>query len=215
MKRICLLFLFVFVACNQASKENSANKLAAQKTVAIQPYDQVSKAEIDTLAKAVADFYNLKVIILPKSKLPKTAFVNIKTPRFRADSIIRYQNRIIPKNADYLLGITHKDISVTKTNEDGTIKEPKWKYADFGIMGLAYRPGRSAIVSNYRLKHTNPKVVLERFKKVAIHEFGHNLGLPHCPNSHCVMTSANEKVTTIDDEKMELCSNCKLLLHWD
>jgi len=49
---------------------------------------------------------------------------------------------------------------------------------------------------------------MERFKKVVIYEFGPNLGLPHCLNIHCVMTSAAEKISTIDSEKMELCEKC-------
>ena len=76
-------------------------------------------------------------------------------------------------------------------------------------MGLAYRPGKSSIISKFRLKNNDKKLELERFKKVVIHEFGHNLGLPHCENTHCVMTSAAEKISTIDTEKMELCSKCK------
>ncbi len=53
------------------------------------------------------------------------------------------------------------------------------------------------------------KKELERFKKVVLHEFGHNLGLPHCLDNHCMMTSASEKISTIDNEKMALCAACK------
>ena len=76
-------------------------------------------------------------------------------------------------------------------------------------MGLAYCPGKSSIISKFRLRSSNKKLELERFKKVVIHEFGHNLGLPHCPDKNCVMTSAAEKISTIDKEKMELCDVCK------
>jgi archaemetzincin len=146
---------------------------------------------------------------LPEIELPKQAFVTIKSPRYRADSIITIQNRTINDSLDFVLGLTHKDISITKHDIKGNIKEPKWKYNDFGVMGLAYCPGKSSIVSSFRLKHKDKYLEFSRLKKVVIHEFGHNLGLPHCPNKHCVMTSAAEKISTIDNEKMELCEKCK------
>ena len=59
------------------------------------------------------------------------------------------------------------------------------------------------------LKHKNKKLAFTRFKKVTIHEFGHNLGLPHCPNKKCVMTAAAEKISTIDNENLALCKSCK------
>ena len=92
---------------------------------------------------------------------------------------------------------------------DGTIKKPTWRYNDFGVMGLAYCPGESAIVSTFRLRNNNRSLESERFKKVVIHEFGHNLGLPHCLNKNCVMTSAAEKIATIDNEQLQLCDDCK------
>ena len=198
----CFLFLF---AC---SKSNSSAEVST-KIVGILPYKGVSNNQIETISKTIADFYHIKTVILQEKKLPQLAFINIKSPRYRADSIIKFQNRNLPKSVDYVLGITTKDVSVTKNNADGTIKFPTWKYNDFGVMGLAYCPGKSAIVSTFRLKNKDKLLELERFKKVVIHEFGHNLGLPHCPNKYCIMESASEKVATIDNEKMQLCEDCK------
>ena len=146
---------------------------------------------------------------MPSIKHDSKSFTKVKSPRYRADRIIRFQKRTIPSNIDYILGLTNSDISTTKHDSKGNIEKPTWKYADFGIMGLAYRPGNSAIVSTFRLKHTNKYIAFTRLKKVAIHEFGHNLGLPHCPNKNCVMTAAAEKITTIDHEKLALCISCK------
>jgi archaemetzincin len=207
-KKIMKIVLFVvclfLLACTQT---NSTADLQS-KVVGIIPYDGITKEEVTTLAQTIEDFYHLKTVILPKKELPKSAFVNIKSPRYRADSIIRIQNRNVPDSLDFILGLTHKDVSVTKKETDGSVKKPEWKYGDFGVMGLAYCPGKSSIISNFRLKSNNKSLQMERFKKVVIHEFGHNLGLPHCPNTHCVMTSAAEKISTIDTEKMELCEDC-------
>ena len=162
---------------------------------------------------AIESFYHIKTTILAEIEFPKLAFINIKSPRYRADSIIKFQDRNFPKDIDFVLGLTNKDVSITKHDADGTTKKPIRKYNDFGVMGLAYCPGESAVVSTFRLKNKNKSLELERFKKVVIHEFGHNLGLPHCINKNCVMTSAAEKIATIDNEKMQLCPNCKKKLN--
>lgn len=208
IKITVVFFVLVITSCN---KNNSTN--LKEKTVAILPYNGISKQEVDTISKTLEAFYNIKTIQLPFQEISKKAFVNIKSPRFRADSIIKFQKKFKPTSVNYILGLTNKDISVTKKDKDGNIKKPTHKYNDFGVMGLAYCPGESSVVSTFRLKSSNKKLQLERFKKVVIHEFGHNLGLPHCVNIHCVMTSAAEKITTIDSEKMELCNDCKTKLN--
>lgn len=202
---VSLIFIFLF-SCSKSEK------IAANKVVGIQIYDGFPKEKAIVLAQEVTKFYKIKTFILPEIELPKQAFVTIKSPRYRADSIITIQNRTINDSLDFVLGLTHKDISITKHDIKGNIKEPKWKYNDFGVMGLAYCPGKSSIVSSFRLKHKDKSLEFSRLKKVVIHEFGHNLGLQHCPNKHCVMTSAAEKISTIDNEKMELCEKCKTQL---
>ncbi|HCQ13540.1 matrixin family metalloprotease [Flavobacterium sp.] len=208
MKRIVFLLCVVFLSCS----ETGSKKAIENKIVGIIPYKGISNEQVAILSKTIEDFYLIQTTILPPKDLPKSAFINIKSPRYRADSIIRIQNRNKPDSLDFVMGLTTKDVSVTKKEKDGTIKKPEWKYNDFGVMGLAYCPGKSSIISNFRLKNKDKKLELERFKKVVIHEFGHNLGLPHCENTHCVMTSAAEKISTIDTEKMELCSKCKTQL---
>jgi archaemetzincin len=202
---VSLLLIFLF-SCSKSDKS------VVNKVVGIQIYNGFPKEKAIVLAQEVTKFYKIKTYILPEIELPKQAFVNVKSPRYRADSIIAIQNRTINDSLDFVLGLTHKDISITKHDVNGNIKEPKWKYNDFGVMGLAYCPGKSCIVSSFRLKHKDKALEFTRLKKVVIHEFGHNLGLPHCPNKHCVMTSAAEKISTIDNEKMKLCEKCKNLL---
>lgn len=184
-------------------------KTTPETLVGIQSYKGFPKAKTDTLAKTIATFYQVKTVILLEIELPKSAFVQVKSARYRADSIIRIQNRIKNDTIDYLLGLTQSDISTTKKDKEGNIKTPKYKYEDWGIMGLAYCPGKSCIVSSFRLQHKNPTIFMDRLKKVTVHEFGHNLGLPHCPNKKCVMTDAVESVATIDNTELSLCEVCK------
>ena len=201
-----LIFLLILLVSCQPDIDKSS-------LVGIQPYNDFPKDKTDTIAKVISEFYDLKTVILPEIQLPKNAFTQVKSARYRADSLIKIQRRTKVDSLDFVNGLTHQDISVTKKDNNGTIKSPAYKYADWGIMGLAYCPGNSCIVSTFRIQHPNPKTHFTRFKKVAVHEFGHNLGLPHCPDKTCVMTDAVESVKTIDNAKLALCNNCKLKIN--
>ena len=47
--------------------------------------------------------------------------------------------------------------------------------------------------------------------KVALHEIGHNLGLPHCTTNNCFMHAAEGSIKQIDAEKRDMCSTCRKL----
>lgn len=140
-----------------------------------------------------------KIKILEPIGFPKNAFYQPRN-RYRADSIIKYLRAQTPKNA-VTLALTNKDISVTKG-----------KVADFGVMGLGYRPGNACVASTFRLSAENKS---EQFYKVAIHELGHTQGLKHCLDKTCFMRDAEGKNPT--DEEKDFCQNCKKVLrqkHW-
>jgi len=177
--------------------------------VALQPLGSVAETELAEMESTIKHMYGFNVVVLPGRPMPEDAFVNLKSPRYRADKLIAWLKAVRPDSADYILGITNSDISTTKRNKLGRILEPKWKYEDWGIMGLGYRPGPSCVVSTFRLKTNKKALFTERLKKVAVHELGHNLGLPHCPNPGCVMNDANESVKTIDRAKLEICVKCQ------
>ncbi|WP_445458184.1 matrixin family metalloprotease [Flavobacterium sp. HNIBRBA15423] len=207
MVKVIYIFLFlIFLSCSESS-------INEETVVGIQPYKGFPKEKTDTLAKTIAVFYNIKTVILPEIELPSSAFIQVKSARYRADSIIKIQNKRKLDTIDYILGLTQSDISITKKNKDGTIKKPTYKYADWGIMGLAYCPGKSCVISSFRLQHKNPIIHLNRLNKVTIHELGHNLGLPHCPDKKCVMTDAVESIATIDNALLALCERCKKKLN--
>ena len=85
------------------------------------------------------------------------------------------------------------------------------------IFGQAYLNGRMGIVSIYRLSNekygikTDDKILLERFRKEAIHELGHMFGLIHCSDPVCVMRSSTY-VEDIDQKSHALCSVCRMQL---
>lgn len=180
--------------------------------VGIQAYNGFPKEKSNLIAKTISDFYGVKTILLDEKTISKKAFVNMKSPRFRADSIILFQRRALAETdtLDFILGLTAKDISTTKYEKGRKMKLPAYKYQDWGVMGLGYCPGNSCVISTFRIRHKNSETETLRLKKVSVHEFGHNLGLPHCTDKKCVMTDAVESVATIDNAKLELCKKCKI-----
>lgn len=198
MRAICLLFIVLFLA-------SCRNK---HLVIAIQPIGNVSGDRIEIAKQALDSAYQARIIILPSISPPKETFVNVKVPRYRADKLIAYLKEVKPDTVDYIMGLTGYDISITKHDMLGRIKEPKSLYEDFGIFGLGYKPGKSCIVSYYRLG-ADAAMVKTRLAKICTHELGHNFGLDHCPNKKCVMADAVEKISTIDNAEGRLCERCK------
>lgn len=199
--RFIIIILFILQLGNCSGSLNTK--------VALQPLGKFDKSLLDTISDAIEDIYGFHVIILAGKQLPQNAYINIKSARYRADSLLDYLELIKPDTIEHIIGLTESDISTTDRDESGDIKKPVSRYIDWGVFGLGFMPGPSCVISTFRLKHNDRMKFIERLKKVCIHELGHNLGLPHCPVTGCVMGDANETIRTVDKEKLELCNDCK------
>lgn len=187
---ICVLGLGFYFYFHKNEKRQVHYYFSKPKIVLIQPlgdFDKVLAQQTYTSLKKIhSGFRLLKPIPLfhsayypPKDRYRADTILNILKNKYKSDTII--------------LAMTKTDISVTK----GKIK-------DWGIMGLAHRPGNVCVVSTYRLDKTKLK---EQFYKVAIHELGHTQGLPHCPNKTCFMRDASGRNPL--NEETNFCEKCK------
>jgi archaemetzincin len=136
------------------------------------------------------------VVVLPNADLPGNSFYRPRN-RYNADSLLAFLKSGLQHREEYVLGITDKDISTKK----GDI-------ANWGVMGLGFQPGNACVISTFRIKNNleNKQQVFQRFFKVALHELGHNFGLQHCPNQHCIMVDAEGR-NKLDGEE-SLCESC-------
>lgn len=205
----CFKYLLIFGSflvfnCSRNPKE---------KHLALQAYSSFNLEFCDTIASSLHSIYGCKVSILSPKEIPKSTFVNSKSPRYRADRIIKILKDQKPDSIDFIMGLTNRDISTTKKDENGNTLKPISKYQDWGIFGLGYRPGSSSVVSSFRFSNVNREKFLERLKKICTRELGHNLGLKHCPNKNCVMTDAAETIKTIDNVQLKLCKECRRILN--
>ncbi len=188
------LISLIFSCEKEKEKENSEKTI----TILIQPFEDIKPKQLAEISENIKKIYP-KIKILKPIDFPKNAFYEPRN-RYRADSIIKYLRTKTPENC-VILALTNKDISVTKG-----------KVADFGVMGLGYRPGNACVASTFRLNAENKS---EQFYKVAIHELGHTQGLKHCPDKTCFMRDAEGKNPT--NEEKDFCQNCKKVLrekHW-
>lgn len=188
MSRFLMILLVLFLNCDKKSQKISIQEKPI--VIQIQPFSDMKKEEVDLIAKEISKIYP-HIEILKSIDFPENAYYQPRN-RYRADSIIKFLNSEA-KNGFVKLGLTSKDISVTKG-----------KNPDFGVMGLGYRPGKACVASTFRLNKSNKN---SQFYKVAIHELGHTQGLPHCPEKNCFMRDAEGGNPT--DELKEFCKKCK------
>lgn len=186
-----IIFISLIFSCEK-SKDNAV-KNGEEITILIQPFEDIKPKQLSEISENIRKVYpNIKV--LKPIKFPENSYYQPRN-RYRADSIIQFLKFRTPKNS-VTIGLTNKDISATKG-----------KIADFGIMGLGYRPGSACVASSFRLNSKNRN---EQFYKIAIHELGHTQGLKHCPEKTCFMRDAEGENHT--DEETDFCKNCKKVL---
>ncbi len=81
------------------------------------------------------------------------------------------------------------------------------------VFGEAQLGGRRAVISTFRLRQefyglpADPGLMVERAIKEALHEWGHALGLRHCPRYDCAM-HATHSVELLDLKGDGYCPGC-------
>ncbi|MBC7862891.1 MAG: Zn-dependent protease [Bacteroidia bacterium] len=166
----------------------------------LQPLGDISKEKVKFTKTEIDSFYVFdSIIILAKKELPAMAWYEPRK-RYVSDSLLVFLKTLKPANANYLLGLTDKDIATEKGDNP-----------NYGIMGQGYCPGNSCVVSTFRLnkKALSKNIFWDRFSKVVLHELGHNFGLPHCEeNDSCLMNDADGTIKQVDKERKYLCTEC-------
>lgn len=177
----------------------AAPALAEERVVYIQPLGAaLPEADVAAVSSAITVFYALTVKVLPRVELPQAAWYPPRR-RWRADKLLDFLDKRKPADGLRILGLTAADISTTKG-----------KVTDWGVLGLGDLDGAAGVISTFRChkKSRGETHARERLAKVAVHEIGHTLALPHCPSKGCLMQDAEGSVQKTDTE-YDLCGECR------
>jgi archaemetzincin len=193
------LGLAAMAGCQCSNKPDPGYKPVKEMVVFIQPLGEVDPEYIGVVMDAIEEFYGFRCELRPMVEPTDDLLAASKT-RYDAGKILTKFN-----SKDHVLVLTEKHFATRKDNI------PEW-----GIFGLGYRPGKVCTVSTFRFSKGVPREkVLERLQKIALHELGHNLGLPHCKNDpYCLMNDAKGTVRTVDQCKVWLCDRCRDSASW-
>lgn len=109
-----------------------------------------------------------------------------------------------PKDALAVLGMTTYDLWPGKG----------WNFV-FGQASLANRVGVWSLAryGDPSVDETTYRLALERTVKVALHETGHMVGIPHCTAFACCMNGSNHLAET-DRQPLEFCPECQAKIWW-
>jgi archaemetzincin len=165
------------------------------------PLGQHDESLIPIVIRGVAHVYGLDVELLAPRDLPGSAW-NASRGRHRAEKILTFlDNEVVPStDCTAVVGFTSQDISTTLG-----------RHRDWGMMGLAWVGGQSAVVSTHRLgRRASRRLRAKRAVKLVNHELGHALGLRH--HDHCVMEDLRGRVATVDRGSGLLCEESRALL---
>ena len=197
MTKLSVVLRFSLACALGAVGSHAAEEKAA--AVAVQPYGEVPADRIEVVRKGLETAFGKGVAVLPARPLPKAAWYEPRK-RYRADALLDDLAAKSPEAHRVVVGLTVKDISTTKDEHE-----------DWGIFGLGQIDGRVCVVSTFRLgaKGAGEGKLRERLRKVAVHEAGHVMGLPHCPAKGCVMRDAEGTIDTVDGETGAFCDECR------
>jgi archaemetzincin len=160
-------------------------QLAVTFVVVIQPLGHVRQSVLNQAEEAVQTTFSAAVSVRKPMPLPTSAWYAPRR-RWLAQSIV-HMLPALP--ATRVLFVTEQDISV-----------PAHGKQNWGVLGYT---NTNAIFSTFRM-HGDPKLLHD----VTIHELGHSLGLPHCPNKTCVMQDLVGHAATIKNNQ-GFCPDCR------
>jgi archaemetzincin len=172
----------------------------------IAPIGEIEPMILLELQQGLIAAFGLPIEIMPDTANPSYAFEPIRKQY--------YSTKILENLMTIASAQAHKRTSVKVIGvTDVDLATPVLTF----VFGEAQLTGCAAVVSITRLKQEfyqllpNPRLLITRIIKEAIHELGHCFGLLHCDDSGCVMHYSSN-ITGIDRKSVNFCEKCLIIL---
>ena len=173
-----------------------------QPSVTLLPLGLVPAATLNSIITELPKALPVKASIGVARGVPEKTRSKYRPSRYRADDLLEFLSTLPEAKEAHVLGLLEADISCTKGD-----------FPDWGIFGLGFCPGPTAVVSTFRLKRNVwAEKRIFRIVCTAIHETGHMLGLKHCEEPRCVMLDAEGSISNTDTSTGQLGPGCRTIL---
>lgn len=186
---------------NAAVGKNGQSKAPVVKKVDIAGKDCIllmlsysGEANVKQVKQNIEQFYGIQTTLV-KATMPESASAHDRG-RYNANKILAYLQQQYPNKQ--VIALTSKDICTNMNGQDC-----------WGVLGLSNMGKPYSVSSVSRIKSDKENLL----SKVAIHEVGHGLGLPHCKSGNpCLMKDAGGTIATIKRQPMKFCNDCTELI---
>ncbi len=170
--------------------------------VALVPAENATATDVDVVKRALESYYGVHVTVTPPLTLAGRAKVAGRSLSVRVTSGVR---QVVTDSTNleghpfhHFTGHAGPESDLVVGLMGYGLSTGKWT-----IRGVTTMQGKCAVVSTYLVRQQSATAAQYQFRlaKVALHEFGHALGLPHCGSNPAdsVHTQAySGEVTTIE-----------------
>jgi len=169
-----------------------------RKSILLIAHGQFEDYFLESIAEDITEEYSCGVKVM-ESRADLSEFYDPTRRQYDGNKILKSLDSIEDSKVLKTVGLFRVDLFI-----------PILTY----IFGQAVFNGKTGIASIYRLKNEqygikiDDDLMLDRFRKVVIHELGHTFGLTHCYVPSCVMRISTY-VEDLDQKKLQLCNNCR------
>lgn len=178
-----------------------------EKVLVVVPLGRPSADLVAMVKETLERRMRVTVRVAEAMEMPAAAWYTPRK-RWRAEKILDALDAKNWGDAWRVAAITEQPISTTKEEIE-----------DWGIAGLGSLNGPSSVFSSYLFKRFAKKdrpFYLHAMENLVLHEVGHTLGLPHCPDDACIMADAKGnavKAARASDNRF--CARCRQRIHAD
>jgi archaemetzincin len=180
---------------------SSAAAAEEQRVLVVVPLGDPSPDLVRMVVTTLRSRMRFEVRVAEPMPMPKDAWYQPRK-RWRAEKLLdALDAQDFGADVWRVAAITEKPISTTK----GDVH-------DWGIAGLGSMNGLSSVFSSWifaRFAKSDRAFYLHAMQNLVLHEVGHTLGLPHCPNDQCIMADAKgNAVRAAKASDNEFCARC-------